>query len=207
MKYFDENECYGQFFLEGTKEFSITVDNVADGYGTSAAILFNATATDAYNNAYTINNGSNSTLTGSVFMKYLVSNPVMLYEVEKRLITNNNAGSLLTPLNILEIDMSGDQEFVSLIPTFNPMQKLTDRLRYNFIDNIGCPLVVDGVTPLLTRVEKGEKIIMTFKYKQIKTKDVMIEQYFKKEYERVKNLVNLNKGLSTFELLKSEQGV
>lgn len=202
MKYYNENECYGKFFLEGTKEFSISRNNTSGS--TQTVQLFNISpGSEGVSLTNLVVNGGTNSLKAQQFMNLLIANPVMLFEVEIRSSSDNT--NLLQPLNLKTFDLSFDTVENALIPTYNPLQKIVDRVRYNFIDNLGCPLIVDGTSNFLTYdVFNNNKITWVFKYKQLMNKDLAIKNYFSEEFKKIDALVKLNNGLSTFDLLHNE---
>lgn len=188
MNYLNSNNCYGESFLEGTKEFLI---KLVGQVGDRQIILFrtdlNPTGISAENSLATYN-----------FVKQaILANNLMIYEVEIRSTSNEQ---LLLPMSILNLDISGDANTTPLIPTFNPEQRITDRLRYNFIDNFGCPLILDGLTGLVVSQLAVTNLVLVFKYKQVMNKDLIYKAAFKEEYEKIKALEKIYNGISTFEL-------
>ncbi len=199
-------ECYGDAFLDGTKDFSIQPSTIqhsdityqffyAGTNNPGSNVLFNGGKTAV---------GQTEPLSYLQFVSRLLANLVMLYEVEIRVL-NNYPEQLNQIMQIVNTDLSGNSDVVTMFPKQNPLQKnFSDHgdvtyavVRYNFVDNLKSPYVIDGQSYLQYKILADANCQLVFKYKQIDIKNIVYKSVFDEEFNKIKKANSV--GISNFE--------
>lgn len=172
--------------IEALNKFQIVITN--DIATTRTIGLFNPAQPSIPDTTITMNGGGSTIgLTYANFCSLMLANPTLLYAVNVT-VTNSKQPSPTLPIPnffYFKRDVNGFAQAIELAPSKDPYQNLSSVVDYDFVENLKCPFLMDGIDTIGLRLGADDTVTMTFYYEQIRLRDIVFSQYLKIPVDQV----------------------